>query len=171
MSVFLPYAIENHEMALGISYYLNVLKITNTMVAIDGDMLTVHALKTELLRGIERNSHVMALITRDSVGHWWPPFALEHAALAHKRVTAYVADQTPPPAYAASWPLMRNNRELDQFIELYKRDAHGADACGARAFQQQLAQLLSQPAPAPKRPAAPPKAGALPRGAAAIALR
>lgn len=78
---------------------------------------------TSLIVGrINLCTHLMALVTDDTVGSWWVPFEIGVARQADRRITSFDDSSVQLPEFLTEWPVMLKDADLDLFAEAYHRD-------------------------------------------------
>lgn len=106
--------------ALAISEHLRLEGVTTHLEAIDtqaDDTGTLIALINRSLRGC---THLIILVSANTCGAWWVPFALGAAALVDRRLTTFALGQYDCPDYLAELPSMHQANDLDLFVSAYR---------------------------------------------------
>lgn len=79
---------------------------------------------TELvLDRIGRCTHLLALITDNTIGSWWVPFEIGVARQSDRRIASYDSSTKSLPEYLQEWPIVSGEGAIDKFAELYRQDA------------------------------------------------
>lgn len=75
-----------------------------------------------LVERINVCTHLMALITNQTVGSWWVPFEIGVARQGERRITSYDSSSVALPEYLTEWPVLTSEGDLDKFAEAYHKD-------------------------------------------------
>ncbi len=75
-----------------------------------------------LVDRINTCTHLMALITNQTVGSWWVPFEIGVARQGDRRITSFDNSTVALPEYLTEWPVLKNDADIDKFAEAYHKD-------------------------------------------------
>ena len=66
-----------------------------------------------LVDRINTCTHLMALITNQTVGSWWVPFEIGVARQGDRRITSFDNSTVALPEYLTEWPVLKSDADLD----------------------------------------------------------
>lgn len=127
MPVFISHRTADDAKATSIAYRLRVIHNINCYVD-DLDPLTRTTKKiTDLiLSRIASCTHILALVTDNTIGSWWVPFEVGVARQSERRISSYDSSSKPLPEYLDEWPVLRGDSAVDKFAASYHQDASKA---------------------------------------------
>jgi hypothetical protein len=75
-----------------------------------------------ILERINTCTHILALITNNTIGSWWVPFEVGVARQAQRRIASVDKSTQTLPEYLSEWPVLVGDGAIDTFAELYHED-------------------------------------------------
>lgn len=137
--------------ALAISEHLRLEGVTTHLEAIDTQANDTGTLIALINRSLHGCTHVIILVSANTCGAWWVPFALGAAALVDRRLTSFTLGQFDSPGCLAELPSMHQAIDLDLFVSAYHLEhtlglalhlptqaAPGSNRCNAERFHTDL---------------------------------
>ena len=75
----------------------------------------------QILVGINKCTHLIGVITDNTVGSWWVPYEIGVAQQALHPVASYSNKYTwQLPEYLRKWPVLKTDSDIDEFARIYK---------------------------------------------------
>lgn len=97
----------------GISTYLDVM---DPALKSDEDVTQV------ILRRLEECTHLMAVVSENTINSWWVPFEIGVATKDQRRIASYRRDLVTLPDFLKIWPVLDYPRHLRDFARRYFED-------------------------------------------------
>ena len=125
MPVFISHRTKDDELARYVFrylYYQNNIKCYLD----DFDQFTDEAQRTNritelILNRLEDCSHLLAIVTKNTEGSWWVPFEIGVARRAPRVISTFTSlERDDLPEYLNEWPVLRDDRGLNQYIQVYR---------------------------------------------------
>lgn len=92
------------------------------------DVLDPHLLRSgEAIAGylrtkINDSTHLMAVVSTATERSWWVPFEIGIATQHGSAIATYAVTHIELPSYLRSWPYLRTESDLEQYIEVATRE-------------------------------------------------
>lgn len=144
MPVFISHRTQDDEIARKVFYYLyyhHDIKCyiddfdEDAEVAREEDRIT-----DRILDQLERCTHLLALVTKNTEGSWWVPFEIGVARRAPRVISTFTnLYYWNLPEYLKEWPVLRGENELDKYARIY------------RDYKTETNQLLQESVQLPNR--------------------
>lgn len=151
MPVSLLYCRNDLAAAMAIGEHLRLEGLATCLEAIDPQADDACTLTTLISRSVHGCTHLIVLVSGNTCGAWWVPFALGAAALADRRVATFQLGEPASPTYLGELPAMAQAADLDLFVSAYRLEhtlgralnlptqaAPGDNRCNAQHFQAEL---------------------------------
>ncbi|WP_079254097.1 toll/interleukin-1 receptor domain-containing protein [Endozoicomonas arenosclerae] len=119
MPVFISYRHTDREQAFLIQHRLNNVGIQTYLDVLDTDSKTTDNITQVITENIRKCTHLIALVSDDTIKSWWVPFEIGEATMAERRIATFKNTYSPLPEYLQKWPIMKDNRHIDMFIRAY----------------------------------------------------
>src|SRR5690606_35293914 len=123
MPVFISYTRADEETALLINHRFTSAGVSTYLDLLDPNM---PAGATQAVRnGINRTTHLLAIVSLNTHGSWWVPFEIGVATQADSRIATYSINvqRSELPHYLQVWPVLQRLAHVDQYITRYKMDS------------------------------------------------
>lgn len=122
MPVFISHKKEDEQSALRISAYLKQHSICSYVDVLDPTLQTTDDITKTLMGRISLCSHLMAVVSQYTEKSWWVPFEIGVGTEKDRRITSYQLTAVILPDFLTKWPILKSQRDLDTFIQFYKKD-------------------------------------------------
>lgn len=74
-----------------------------------------------ILERLERCTHLLAIVTSNTVRSWWVPFEIGVARRAPRVISTYTnLGLSPLPEFLREWPVLTGSSAVDEFAQLYR---------------------------------------------------
>ena len=153
MSVFLSHKKIDREIALQVANYLISRSVPCYVDEFDPILQNTNDITSTIIQRVRDCTHLMAIVSSNTQYSWWVPFEIGVASEIEKRITSCKVGSISLPEYLEKWPIIKNDNDLDQFINFYHRDnaylAEGRQAqsyhfSSADEFHRQLKVAIRQ---------------------------
>lgn len=122
MPVFLSHKREDTEVAVRIGRYLTSNGVVCYIDVLDPTLKTTDDITDTIISRLKMCSHMMAVVSQYTERSWWVPFETGVATETEKRISSYDVGATNLPEFLSKWPILKSQRDLDLFIQFYRRD-------------------------------------------------
>lgn len=136
MSVFISYRHTDRNTAFAIARKLYTNNISYYLDIIDEESKSTHDITEVITKNIKKSTHLIAVISSNTVGSWWVPFEIGEATIANRRICSYAIRVDSPnlslmsyrqianilPEYLQKWPVLVSSADLEEFIKQYRAD-------------------------------------------------
>lgn len=122
MPVFLSHKREDKQKALDIARYLKIHEIDSYVDVLDPALQSTDDITKKLIERIGECTHLMAVVSNYTDKSWWVPFEIGIGTEKDRRITSYQLTSVQLPEFLKKWPILKNTRDLDAFVRLYKQD-------------------------------------------------
>jgi hypothetical protein len=123
MPVFLSHRTADDHVAQAIANRLmSYHKIFCYIDNFDPHTKTTTQVTSLILERINTCTHILALITNNTIGSWWVPFEVGVARQANRRIASVDTSTQTLPEYLTEWPVLVGDSAIDAFAELYHED-------------------------------------------------
>ena len=149
MSVFISYRHTDRNTASAIAKKLEANNIKYYLDVVDDESKNTDDITEVITKNIKKSTHLIAVISINTVGSWWVPFEIGEATIANRRICSYAIREdafnlslmsyryitNALPEYLKKWPVLESSADLDEFIRQYRIDniAYGIE--GSRSYQ------------------------------------
>jgi hypothetical protein len=135
--VFISYRAKDREVALKIVRKFREHNIEFYLDIIDEESINSTSNITEVItKNIKRCTHLIAIISPNTKGSWWVPFEIGEASIINRRICSFAYNtngysltksnmyiyKSFLPEYLHKWPILLNEKDVDNFILQYKQD-------------------------------------------------
>lgn len=120
MPVFISYQRVDEPKAIDIKKRFDVAQVPAYLDLLDPSL--VESVTDKIVNALRKCTHMMAVVSTSTVVSWWVPFEIGVATERDSRITSYRRDSVTLPDYLKKWPVLNYDRELDDFIALYRKD-------------------------------------------------
>jgi TIR domain len=136
--------IANYITARGdIDVYLDINDQELQQAAIAGDAVRITGF---IERGLSNSTHIMCLVSSDTVRSWWVPYELGFAKRSGKPLsTLRLKDTVELPAYLEISEIIRGTKSLNQYLTAVKRGLRKTDT--AADLTESLIRSSASPHP------------------------
>lgn len=126
MTVFISYQRVDETKARSIRDQLEALGVRTYIDVMDPLLANASDVTQTILSRLRTCTHLMAVVSANTVRSWWVPFEIGVATERDRRITSYRRDTVPLPEFLQIWPVLDYDRELMDFARRYFQDAaHG----------------------------------------------
>jgi hypothetical protein len=123
MPVFLSHRTADDQIAKSIaSRLMNHHRIFCYIDNFDPQTKTTTQVTSLILERINNCTHILALITNNTIGSWWVPFEVGVARQAQRRIASVDKSTQVLPEYLREWPVLVGESAIDAFADLYHED-------------------------------------------------
>ena len=157
MPVFISYTRADEAVARQIHTILTAKQVTAYLDLLD-PQIAPDRVTQAICNGLNRCTHLLAVVSRETRGSWWVPFEIGVATQGDRRITTFVRDlkRVDLPHYLQIWPILIADAQLDTFARLYLQDrmvlenkglvtaARSADIQNASQFHARLRGAIGQ---------------------------
>lgn len=136
MPIFISYRHTDRMKALEISKKFDINNITYYLDVIDEESKNTDDITNVITKNIQRCTHLLAIISKNTNGSWWVPFEIGEATISNRRISSYAYKENITlnrrhlseyknflPEYLHKWPILLTLNDLDLFIQQYKQDS------------------------------------------------
>lgn len=121
IKIFLSHKKEDELLAKGIALYLIVEGIDNYCDVLDDHIDEAAEDLADYFRTkLSECTHLMALVSKKTVGSWWVPFEIGIATEREYPISTYFIESCATPDYLKKWPFLRSTSDLKKYIEIAK---------------------------------------------------
>lgn len=120
MPVFISYQRADETKAVSIKAKFDSAAVPSYLDLLDPSL--VETVTQNILNALHKCTHMMAVVSTNTVNSWWVPFEIGVATERESRITSYRRDSVTLPDYLKKWPVLDYDSQLDDFIQLYKKD-------------------------------------------------
>jgi hypothetical protein len=124
MPVFISHSTADDALARTVYNQLHAKGITCYLDDLDRAAAAARgttAVTTLILSRLESCSHLLAVVTTNTVRSWWVPFEVGVARRAPRAICTYTNLGLPPlPEFLREWPVLTGPSALDEFARLYR---------------------------------------------------
>jgi hypothetical protein len=144
MPVFISHRTADDILAARVFAYLSGQGILCYLDNLDKEAQTTNDITALVLRRMSMTTHLMAVVTQNTVGSWWVPFEIGVATEGAKRIASYTKYRSLLPEYLLKWPALENDSDLAGFAREYHRDRPILErkAASSRAEQRSDAETF-----------------------------
>lgn len=121
MPVFISHRHSDTDLAMQIDKFLKECGIETYLDVLDRESQSTDDITSTITKNIMRCTHLLAVMTPDTVKSWWVPFEIGEATITDRRIASYVQGSGDIPEYLQKWPKVTNPTELRFFVELYRK--------------------------------------------------
>ena len=136
MSVFISYRHTDRNTASAIARKLAINNISYYLDVVDDESKSTDDITEVITKNIRKSTHLIAVISTNTIGSWWVPFEIGEATIANRRICSYAINADSMnlnllsyryitnalPEYLQKWPVLVSSKDLDEFIKQYKID-------------------------------------------------
>ncbi|KJV05174.1 toll/interleukin-1 receptor domain-containing protein [Methylocucumis oryzae] len=122
MPVFLSHKREDKEQTLRIAGYLKQNNVNCYVDVFDPGLQTTDDITKILMERIGQCTHLMAVVSGYTEKSWWVPFEIGVGSEKDRRITSFQLTNVSLPDFLTKWPILKNQNDLDTFIQFYKQD-------------------------------------------------
>lgn len=136
MPVFISYRHTDRNTAFAIARKLSTNNISHYLDIIDEESKSTDDITEVITKNIKKSTHLIAVISSNTVGSWWVPFEIGEATIANRRICSYAIRVDSPnlslmsyrqitrvlPEYLQKWPVLVSSADLEEFIKQYRVD-------------------------------------------------
>src|SRR3989338_6083979 len=123
MAVFISHKKEDESVAKQIDITLKAKGIDTYLDILDPTLIDKTNITAKILDGLNKCSHLLAVISSKTSESWWVPFEIGAATKGDKRICTY---STIPiaslPDYLTMWPIIIQISQIDLFAARYLKD-------------------------------------------------
>jgi len=120
MPVFISYQRADEPKAVSVKAKFDGAGVPSYLDLLDPSL--VETVTQGIIDALRKCTHMMAIVSTNTVSSWWVPFEIGVATERDSRITTYRRDSVTLPDYLKKWPVLNYDRELDDFIALYRKD-------------------------------------------------
>ncbi len=155
MPVFISYSKYDREIALKVFEFLKSRRIKVYIDVLDPELKEEEVTKI-ILKRLEEVSHLLAIISQNTIRSWWVPFEIGVATKGEVRIVSLTTSQISLPDFLLLWPVLKKIEDLEKFVSLYFKDQFSLKKLGktielafaeintAEEFHSQLKKSLGQ---------------------------
>lgn len=158
IKVFLSHKKEDEAISIQIATYLRANGLDVYLDTIDDNLYRDGPDLADYIRAqLDTCTQLLAVISRQTAASWWVPWEIGVASEKERFLASFVAGDATVPEYLQKWPYLRNQRDLDVYIqesksaqrivESYVQRGTGrtaAQSTGFREFHRGLKRALGQ---------------------------
>lgn len=136
MSVFISYRHKDRETAIAVAAKLGINNVEYYLDIVDEESRSTEDITEVITRNIKKSTHLIAIISVNTVGSWWVPFEIGQASMLNRRICSYATNTSTRtlhgmsfkfikdklPEYLHKWPILLSEPDLEKFIAEYKAD-------------------------------------------------
>lgn len=120
--IFISHRKTDEQQARQLAEILKVYNVSYYLDVLDPSVKSASDLTDHIMSTLDKCSHVIVLFSSSTAGSLWVPFELGAAYKGGKGIGTYLLDIISTPEYLNAFPKMKNSKDLEQFIEEYKKD-------------------------------------------------
>jgi len=121
MSVFISHRHCDSSIAYQIAEELKKYRITPSIIDIKDDIDGI-LITDIILHELNKCTHLIAVISDDTVGSWWVPFEIGIATQGDKRIVSFDKSYEELPGYLRKWPVINEYYQLKYFVNRFNQD-------------------------------------------------
>jgi hypothetical protein len=123
MPVFISHRTADDDLAEKIKNRLTNIHDIECWIDGIGPSSPTETITKEVLAGINRCTHLIAVVTEKTGGSWWVPYEIGVAQQGRRAITSYSSfDRHLLPEYLWQWPIIRGDNAVDAFARYYKTE-------------------------------------------------
>jgi len=122
MPVFISHKSSDKDQALIIARYLEQRRVRVYIDIFDPALKNTNDITSVIVDRVRTCTHIIAVTSMETTKSWWVPFEIGVATDQDRRITTYALQPSDLPDYLKKWPIMTHQRDLEEFVNLYKRD-------------------------------------------------
>lgn len=123
MSVFISHKKEDENIARQIDGVLKARGINTYLDVLDPTLIDKTNITMKILNGLNKCSHLLAIVSSRTSESWWVPFEIGVATKGDKRICTYSAVSiTTLPDYLTIWPIISQLSQVGFFASRYLND-------------------------------------------------
>lgn len=150
MSVFISYRHKDRNTAIAVAAKLMVNKIEYYLDIVDEESRSTEDITDVITKNIKKSTHLLAIISTNTIGSWWVPFEIGQATITNRRICSYATNTNSMhlsgmsfklikkqlPEYLHKWPILLSEPDLEKFIKEYKADkvTYGVEDSRGKTF-------------------------------------
>ncbi len=144
MTVFISYQRVDEAKARSIGDQLEALGVSTYIDVMAPLLASAQGVTKTILNRLRSCTHLMAVVSANTVRSWWVPFEIGITTERDRRITSYRRDTVPLPEFRRIWPVLDYDRELVDFARRYFQDsAHGEKSL---RFQESVQKSIASAA-------------------------
>jgi hypothetical protein len=97
-----------------------------------------------IMSALHQCTHLMAVVSQNTVASWWVPFEIGIATERDRRITSYRRDSVVLPDFLRMWPVLDFDHELTNFARRYFQDSAHSEK--SYRFQESLQKSVTSAA-------------------------
>lgn len=148
MSVFISYRHKDRETAVNIAREFDANDIKYYLDVTDDESKETEDITKVITQNMRKSTHLLAIISPNTVGSWWVPFEIGQATISNRRICSYAIRNDTfnfnlsgitfrsiaefLPEYLHKWPILVSRPDLYKFIDQYKTDTTSFGIEGSR---------------------------------------
>lgn len=122
MPVFISHRRADTATAINVDNRLKKHGIRTCLDVLDPALQNAQNVTQQILAGLKPCTHLLAIVSGETVGSWWVPFEIGVATNADKRIASFCVSVVRLPDYLQVWPVLTRDDQLDIFAEHYLND-------------------------------------------------
>lgn len=122
MPVFISHRKLDEKLAKEIHVILTSNGIPCYIDMLDPVLKTSNEITNVIMNRIRQCTHMLAVVSDNTLTSWWVPFEIGVASDSDKRISSFKATAVELPTYLTIWPQMTKKEQLNDYIRIYKDD-------------------------------------------------
>ena len=124
MPIFISHKDKDTSAALRINNYLKRHGISSYVDVLDSSTKTTDDITSTITARMNECTHLIAVMSNDTVKSWWVPFEVGEATFGMRRISSYdLGCGYQFPEYLRKWPVMSTESHLSLFVSAYNNDS------------------------------------------------
>jgi hypothetical protein len=123
MAVFISHKKEDENIAKQVDGALKAKGIDTYLDILDPALIDKMNITTKILSGLNKCSHLLAIVSSKTSESWWVPFEIGVATKGDKRICTYsIVPVSSLPDYLTMWPVVIQISQIELFAARYMKD-------------------------------------------------
>lgn len=120
--IFISHRQSDTDKAKQLHTLLKTHSVESYLDVIDGTTTYAPDITKHIISSLKKCTHLIVIFSDNTLGSMWVPFELGAAYIAGKGIGTMLYTNASTPEYLNTFPKMKNNIDLDKYLEVYKSD-------------------------------------------------